>query len=273
MPTPLVSVQWLKAHLDDPDLIVLDGSIPTVTDAGSTLSNLRIPKARFFDIKSEFSEPNAPFPNTLPTVQHFEASAQKLGINNTSRIVVYDQKGIYSSARVWYMFKHFGHDQIAVLDGGLPEWQEQNGLVEPKDEVMDYAPGNFTSGKARDAFLFFKDILNIQERADYVILDARNADRFHGRVPEPRKGLRSGHIPKAVSLPYTQLLDGNCMKSQDELRHIFNTLAVSDKSMVYSCGSGITACVLALATVQSGQEMGKVYDGSWTEYGSLTEAS
>jgi thiosulfate/3-mercaptopyruvate sulfurtransferase len=201
--------------------------------------------------------------------KRFNEEAQKLGINSNSAIVVYDDKGIYSSARCWYLFKAFGHQNIAVLDGGLPEWISRGFSVERKKDIS-YPRGDFKGYYHSKYFNFFDDIEQLREDPGYQILDARSGDRFNGLVAEPREGLRSGNIPNSRSLPFKDLLDGNGMKPVNELKEILRAYNIEDKSLVFSCGSGITACVLALAAAMAGYKNTSVYDGSWTEYGTLT---
>ena len=265
----LVSVEWLHKNLNAPNLIVLDGSMKKVTDSSNELLNIQIPNALFFDIKNKFSDVNAQFPNTVPSEAHFTQEAQNLCINANSFIVVYDDKGIYSSARVWWLFKAFGFKNVAVLDGGLPEWIASDYTTEKKtNRLVD--KGNFKAKYNPKYFKFFKDIQVLKDDSNCLILDARNASRFNGEVEEPRVGLRSGHILNSKSLPYTLLFNGNILKPKAELKQIFDALINEEKKLVFSCGSGVTACVLALAAELSGIDNISVYDGSWTEYGSLT---
>lgn len=266
---PIVSVQWLHQNLEASNIIVLDATMNKVTDNNSEQSNIQIPNARYFDIKNIFSDTSNPFPNAVPSEDQFSKEAQKLGISNDSAIVVYDDKGIYSSARVWWLFKAFNHENIAVLDGGLPEWIYAGYMHEPK-RIYDGKKGNFSAKYHPEMFKFFKDIQSSIKNNDKLILDARSSDRFYGRVEEPREGLRSGNIPSSRSLPYTELISGNKLKDKNELISIFNKFDTS-KELIFSCGSGITACILALGAELAGHKEISVYDGSWTEYGSLTK--
>lgn len=261
----LIPVQWLYANRKASNLVILDATINKMIDA----SSLRIPKARFFDIKQRFSDTSAPFPSTLPAVAQFETEAQNLGINNDSCIVVYDDKGIYSSARVWWMFKVFGFNNVAVLDGGLPEWKSFGFPVE-NYTTANFVKGNFKARFNASLITDFKGVKQHSEDDKSLILDARSAARFKCEVDEPREGLRRGTIPNSENLPYTDLLDGNTLKPVAELSEIFSNLEVENRTMVFSCGSGITASILALASTLCNYDKLKVYDGSWTEYGSLT---
>ena len=264
--SPLVSVNWLHANKDAKNLIVLDATINKVINSSSE----RIPKARFFDIKQKFSDTSAPFPSTLPSKEQFQEEAQNLGINNDSCIVVYDDKGMYSSARVWWLFKVFGFKNVAVLDGGLPEWKLKDFPVEHyKDER--YSKGNIEVHFNPKLMVNFDGINLCSTNKNTLILDARSEERFKCLVDEPRAGLRRGTIPNSENLPYTELFEGNTFKSMTQLSIIFSNLEVGNRTLVFSCGSGITACILALAATLCNYKELKVYDGSWTEYGSLTE--
>ena len=267
--TPLVTVDWLYSNLNLPNLLVLDGSMKQVNSDSHEESNIQITNALFFDIKNTFSNINAEFPNTVPSVEQFTDDAQKLGINEDSVLIVYDDKGIYSSARVWWLFKAFGFTNIAVLDGGLPQWNASNYKTETKKNRA-VPKGNFEGKYNSKYFRFFKDILEIQDDTSCLILDARSTTRFKGEIEEPRTGLRSGNIPNSKNLPYTYLFDGYCLKPKNELKLIFKTLMEQQDKLIFSCGSGITACILALAADSIGINNLSVYDGSWTEYGSLT---
>ena len=267
----IVSAKWLNENLSASNLVILDASIPKATSSTDISSAIQIPQTRFFDIKNKFSDTSAPFPNTMPSEGQFSEEAQALGINTDSAIVVYDDKGIYSSARVWYMFKAMGHDNVAILNGGLPEWQKSGYVAEPKSDY-NVDKGNFVAACQRGMFKNFDDLTKAIQNKDTIILDARSKDRFNGLVVEPRKGLRSGNIPSSMNLPYSELLQEGCIKSKNELKVLFNTKIQDQENIIFSCGSGITACVLALGAEISGFRNVSVYDGSWTEWGSLTKA-
>ncbi len=270
--TNLVSVEWLKKHLYDDKLVVLDATIGKLINTESELSrsSKQIPTAQFFDIKKKFSHINAKFPNTFPSKTQFEKEVRTLGINNDSVIVVYDDKGIYSSARAWWLFKSFGHHKIAVLDGGLPNWTSKGYNVEARHSVIT-SKGNFIATLENERIVDFKKIQSIIKDKSRLIIDARNADRFNSLVPEPREGLRRGTIPQSVNIPFSDLLENGTFKSIAVLESIFNCKATKEQDLVFSCGSGITACILALGATLSGYKAISVYDGSWTEYGTLIE--
>ncbi|MBC8754902.1 sulfurtransferase [Kordia sp. YSTF-M3] len=265
---PIVSTDWLHENLHATNLVILNGTIPKVVNASSQAETQQIPNTRFFDIKKVFSELNAPFPNTMVSVATFTQEAQKLGINHDSAIVVYDELGIYSAPRVWYMFKSMGFDNIAVLNGGFPLWKEAGFSSEAKKTYIGNR-GNFQGKDRLDLFRNFDRMLQEVQNKSSLILDARSEARFTGKVPEPRVGLRSGQIPTSKNLPYTELLVSNQFKSKAALKAIFELLQTEESHFVFSCGTGITACILALAAEYVGYKEYAVYDGSWTEWGNL----
>jgi thiosulfate/3-mercaptopyruvate sulfurtransferase len=265
---PVVSAEWLHANLKSENLIILDASIKKVVGGDSIKSEVQIPNTRFFDLKEAFSDASAPFPTTFPSESQFTKSAQALGINNDSAIVVYDDQGIYSSARVWWMFKAMGHDNVAVLDGGLPEWIKAGYKTQSKTE-NNTSLGNFQAHYKPEFMKYFDDVQIASSKKSHIIMDARSEARFKSLEAEPRKGLRSGTIPNSVNLPFEDLLNGNVLISDEEIKAKFKALAKKEDAIIFSCGSGITACVLALGADISGYKNISVYDGSWTEWGSL----
>ncbi|MGB1307833.1 MAG: sulfurtransferase [Oceanihabitans sp.] len=265
----LVSVEWLQENANASNLVILNATIPKVTSSTTIPSEEnQIPNSLFFDIKNKFSAVDAPFPSTFPSAEHFTKAAQALGINLDSAIVVYDEKGIYSSARAWWLFKSFGYNNVAVLDGGFPEWKSKKFPIEKKQEHKVY-PGSFQASLKPNYMLFFEDILKIQKDAKYTIIDARSSERFTGEISEPRKGLRSGTIPNSINLPFKTLLQNHKMLPKNALQKGFTNTTSKQENLVFSCGSGITACVLALGADLIGYKNIAVYDGSWTEYGTL----
>lgn len=268
---PIVSAEWLREHIDSSNLIILNATIPSVTSLNSSKEHQQIPNARFFDIKKKFSMVDAKFPNTFPTEIQFRDEARNLGIHSDNAIVVYDEKGIYSSPRAFWLFKAYGHNNIAVLNGGFPEWKNKNYITETKQHNITYKKGNFVPKYDDDAMSFYEDIVSVSRNTSSIIIDARSKNRFDGLDPEPRKGLRSGTIPNSINLPYTSLLRDGKLKPNSELKTTFSKLARNEDQLYFSCGSGITACILALAATCIGYKNGSVYDGSWTEYGSLTK--
>tara|TARA_R100001377_G_C3189017_1_gene109784 strand:+ start:307 stop:1137 length:831 start_codon:yes stop_codon:yes gene_type:complete len=266
---PLVSVNWLHENLMASNLIVLDATIPKVTDSDTFVNKDIIPNTLFFDLKQKFSDVSAPFPTTFPTLKQFEREAQKLGIQQNSILVVYDDKGIYSRPRVWWLFKVFGFHNVAVLDGGLPAWKAARFEVSKYYEVVK-TEGDFIAKKPENQMYFFEDIQQNVKSNQRLVIDARSKERFKSLIDEPRSGLRRGTIPNSVNMPFENLLDSGIMKSETKLQAIFSKIAKPNDALAFSCGSGITACVLALGAELAGYQNLAVYDGSWTEWGSLT---
>lgn len=266
---PIVSVDWLNTNLSNDTIVVLDATIKKVTDSFSNHVIQKIPNTRYFDLKGNFSDTNSEFPTTIPSEKQFNKEAQKLGINTNSTIIIYDAKGIYSSARVWWLFKVFGFNNVAVLNGGLPEWLK-NGFKTESIQNRSIESGNFNAHYQTGFIHYFKDIEKAIQSPKTIILDARSTDRFKSLVKEPRKGLRSGNIPSSLNLPYERLLNNGKLKSKKELQNILGKVYKKDSKFIVYCGSGITACIIALAAEICGYNNTSVYDGSWTEYGSLT---
>ncbi len=269
MNTPIVSVDWLHKHIDDPNLIILDASLKlSPTEYKNNSDKIRIPGARYFNIKETFSDVSSDLPNMLIDERGFQENCRRLGISNESNIVVYDCVGIYTSPRVWWMFNTMGHKNIAVLDGGMPAWISK-GLLTESIQLEDYKEGNF---EAELNSLAIRDMDFVKENIDNkasLIIDARSRGRFEGTAPEPRKGLRSGCIPNSINIPYTELLDDGAFKSKAALTDEFSKHDLSQRAITFSCGSGITACIVLLAArlVFDDKEF-SVYDGSWTEWAS-----
>ncbi|MFW2377751.1 MAG: sulfurtransferase [Cellulophaga baltica] len=263
----LVTVAWLKDHLDDSNLIILDArASDPISGAVSENSSNSIKGARIFNLKTNFSEKESLYPNMVPSPEQFQEECQKLGINQNSVLVVYDALGIYWSPRVWWLFKAMGHPNIAVLDGGLPEWILHNLPLE-KNRKETYVKGNFTASFNSEAVVSFSAVFENTTSEIAILIDARSQGRFNGTAAEPRKGLRSGSIPKSINIPYTEVLRGSKFKSKGALAVVFNRLNNESKPVIFSCGSGVTACILLFASELVGiQNKKSVYDGSWTEW-------
>ncbi|NVK08754.1 MAG: sulfurtransferase [Tenacibaculum sp.] len=268
--SPIVSVDWLHDNLSVNNLIILDATIQKVgTKSDDKKEKQQIQNAVFFDLKNIFLDVEGEYPNTVPSEKHFENEAQKLGINNDSCVVVYDDLGVYSAPRVWWLFRIFGFTNIAVLNGGLPAWKDAGYIVELKKERKSLV-GNFKTNLNKEKISVTEEVLKAS-RDNKVILDARSKGRFYATEPEPRKDLRGGHIPNSKSLPYAELQLEGKMKSKEELQKIFSDMNPNKEEMIFSCGSGITACILALGAEESGNTNYSVYDGSWTEWASRLE--
>lgn len=267
---PLVSTAWLAEHLGDADLVIFDTTkyLPNEPkDGRAEFALAHIPGARFFDI-DDIADPDTDLPHMVPTAGLFARKLAALGVNNADLVVFYDQKGLASAARGWWMMGLFGHDRAAVLDGGLPKWRAE-GRPTATGAAREVAPGNFRPDWRPTRVRGVGDMLaNVGSRQE-LVLDARAAGRFTGAVPEPRAGMRSGHIPGSANLPYTELLaPDQTLLPPDALRARLAAAGVNgSRPVVTSCGSGVTATILTLAMVVAGLPAGAVYDGSWTEWG------
>jgi thiosulfate/3-mercaptopyruvate sulfurtransferase len=271
---PLVTTEWLAGQLGTPGLVVFDATkyLPNEPKDGKTeYLRAHIPGARFFDI-DQVADIDTDLPHMVPAPGRFARLMSELGVSNDSRIVFYDQKGLASAARGWWLMSLFGHDQAAVLDGGLPKWLAEHRPI-GDGQAAAPAPGRFTPDFRARQLRGVGDMLRNVLSRDELVLDARAAGRFTGEVPEPRAGIRSGHIPGSISLPYTDLLhpDGT-FRSAGEVRGRFEAAGVDGtQPIVTSCGSGVTACILILGLRIAGFPEGAVYDGSWTEWGGRSD--
>lgn len=267
---PLVSTDWLAENLGRPGIVVFDATmyLPNEQQDGRTeYLRAHIPGARFFDINA-IADDETELPHMLPTPGRFARLIAALGVGDRSRVVFYDQKGLASAARGWWMMGVFGHDDAAVLDGGLPKWRAEGGPVEA-GEPPPAMPEQFRPDWRARRVRGVGDILaNLDQRTE-LVLDARAAGRFHGSAPEPRPGMRSGHIPGAMSLPYGELLNpDSTFRSPEALRQRFAKAgADGSRPVVTSCGSGVSAAILTLGLALAGLPQGALYDGSWAEWG------
>jgi thiosulfate/3-mercaptopyruvate sulfurtransferase len=271
---PLVTTDWLAAELGKPDLVLFDATkyLPNETKDGRTeFLRGHISGAAFFDI-DVVADTETDLPHMVPTPGRFAKLMGALGVGKASRVVFYDQKGLASAARGWWLMGLFGHDNAAVLDGGLPKWVKEGRPVHDGEAAVP-VPRQFRPDYRAGQLRGVGDLLrNVQTGAE-LVLDARAAGRFTGAVPEPRAGMRSGHIPGSVSLPYTELLraDGT-FRPAGEVRARFEAAGVDgSRPLVTSCGSGVTACILTLGLRVAGFPEGAVYDGSWTEWGGRSD--
>lgn len=268
-PRTLVSTNWLTTHMKDPDLRVLDASwyLPDAgRDARAEYMAAHIPGARFFDIE-EISDARSDLPHMAPPVEKFMSRMRGMGVGDGHQIVVYDGAGLLSAARVWWLFRLMGHRDVAVLDGGLPKWQAEGRAVEDMAPIVKdrHLTVRFQNQLVRDV----TQVSQASKLGTTQIVDARAAARFRGDAPEPREGLRAGHIPGSRNVPFTELLNADkTMKSPDETRRVFEQAGVDvTRPVITSCGSGITAAILALALERLGNNSWSLYDGSWAEWG------
>ncbi|NUB46022.1 3-mercaptopyruvate sulfurtransferase [Fertoebacter nigrum] len=268
-PKTLVSTGWLAAHLRDPDLRVLDASwyLPAAgRDAKAEYATAHIPGARFFDI-DEISDHRSTLPHMAPPPEKFISRMRAMGVGDGHQVVVYDGSGLFSAARVWWTFRLMGKLDVAVLDGGFPKWQAEGHPVEDMPPVLRdrHITVQRLAGLVKDV----TQVAHASKLGEAEIIDARPAARFRGEAPEPRAGLRSGHIPGARNVPYASLLhaDGT-MKAPDALRAVFIEAGVDlAKPAITTCGSGVSAAILSLALERIGHRNHALYDGSWAEWG------
>ena len=235
--------------------------------SGADTSEKRwIPGAQIFDFDHKICDTTTALPHMMPSPEVFAHEARALGINNDSVIVVYDRTGIFSSPRAWWMLKAMGHDAVAVLDGGLPAWVAE-GQATTTTVPIAAAHGGFTARPRAGFFCDADTVASALESRGPAVLDARSAGRFAGREPEPRPGLRPGHMPGAGNIPFSQVLKDGRMRSPEDLKALFLQHVAEDRKLIFSCGSGVTACILALAATATGRREISVYDGSWSEWG------
>lgn len=268
-PKTLVSTDWLAAHLDDPDLRILDGSCHMAgsgRDARAEYEAAHIPGARFFDIDA-ISDPRSTLPHMAPPPEMFISRMRAMGVGDGHQVVIYDNSDLHSAARVWWTFRLMGKTDVAVLDGGLAKWQAEGRPVEDMPPIT--RDRHMTVQRQAALVRDVTQVAAASKLGDHQIVDARSAERFRGEVPEPREGLRAGHIPGSRNLPFGQLYNADgTMKSPDALRAAFQGAGVDlDQPVITTCGSGVTAASLFLALDLIGHRNHSLYDGSWSEWG------
>jgi thiosulfate/3-mercaptopyruvate sulfurtransferase len=265
----LVSTAWLAEHLRDRNLVVVDGSYPLPTQQRDTHAEYRdghIPGAVFFDIDA-VSDHSTELPHMLPGTTQFGEAVGALGIGNDDTVVIYDSAGLLSAARVWWTFRLFNAKKVYILDGGLPKWTSEGRPLEKGDTKR--SPKKFNAEMNVGAVALLDD-MRLALTADNVqIVDARSPGRFAGKEPEPRPGLRSGHMPRSFNVHYARLVENGHLAPRERIEAAFKEAGVDlDKPIITSCGSGLTAAILTLALESIGKEPKGLYDGSWAEWGS-----
>ena len=268
-PKTLVSTEWLHAHLKDPDMRILDGSyyLPQMgRDPRAEYDAAHIPNARFFDI-DDVADHGSDLPHMVPPVEKFMSRMRAMGVGDGHQVVVYDGMGLFSAARVWWLFKLMGQNNIAVLDGGLPKWRAEGRPVEDLPPVI--RDRHMTVRRQNHMVKDVTQVSAASKLGDYEIIDARSPGRFRGEEPEPRVGLRPGHIPGSKNVCFKDLLNADqTMKNPVEMRQIFEAAGVDfNKPAITTCGSGVTAAVLSLGLERIGKTDHSLYDGSWSEWG------
>jgi thiosulfate/3-mercaptopyruvate sulfurtransferase len=271
---PLVTTSWLAARLHDPGVVILDATLPPVgvtppVDTRARYLTKHIPGAVFFDIE-ELSDHSSPLPHMLPSPNVFSRRVSALGIGDDRTIIIYEQEGVFSAPRAWWTLRTFGAENVYLLDGGLRAWVE-DGL--PTQDGHVYRAPAFFNAKLNQAAV--KGFCQVQQMiaGHAQILDARSAGRFAGTLPEPRSGISSGHMPGAGSVPFTELVEDGRLKTVEELSRIFAGKGVDmNQPITTTCGSGVTAAVVALGLELAGAKQVSLYDGSWAEYAAHPEA-
>ena len=265
----LVSTDWLAQHLDDQNVVILDGSYYLANakrDAEAEFLSRHIPGAQRFDIDA-ISDKSNPLPHMLPSPEQFAAQVGALGAGDGMTIVLYDGIGLYGAARVWWTFRAFGADKVRVLDGGMPKWKAENRPLE-SGAARARAAKTFTPRFDRAMVASIDDVQKVLLDKTAQVVDARAADRFRGEAPEPRAGLRSGHMPGSFNVPFGMVLENGRLAPSEKIAAAFKDAGVEvDRPVVTSCGSGVTAAILTFAIEALGKSPGRVYDGSWSEWG------
>jgi thiosulfate/3-mercaptopyruvate sulfurtransferase len=262
------STEWLAGELGKPDVVIVDGSyyLPTQNrDARAEYVAAHVPGAVFFDINA-VADHSTELPHMLPGPDQFGAAAGDLGISEKDTIVVYDGSGLYSAPRVWWTFRIFGAQKVYILDGGLPAWKTEGRPVEAG--TVKRPKKTFNAEMDTGAVAMVTDVQMALNDKSAQVVDARSAGRFAGREPEPRAGLRPGHMPGALSVPFTEIVENGRLASPERISQAFKKAGVDpDKPVITSCGSGVTAAILTLGLETLGKKPGRIYDGSWSEWG------
>ena len=266
----LIEIEWLKKNLNNPNVRIIDGTLHMPTsglNAFEVFKEKHIPNAIFVDLE-ETSDQKSNLPHMMPDNVYFSKKISLLGINNNDHLVIYDMYGMFSAARIWFMFKAFGHEKVSILNGGFPAWIDSNGEI--SNQINNLEPTNYKANLNKSLIVNYKEVLDNLLNNKYQIIDARSPDRFSGNSEEPRPGMKSGHIPKSKNLYFNDLIDPSTKKfiKKKEIENLIKKLGIDiKKDIICSCGSGVTACILkfALELLNENKNI-KIYDGSWSEW-------
>jgi thiosulfate/3-mercaptopyruvate sulfurtransferase len=264
--TTQIEAGLLAKRIEEKAVKILDGSWALDgTDMQALYRHDHIPGAQFFDLDA-ISDHGTALPHMAPSPAQFAAAVGKMGISETDHVIIYDREGLFSAARVWWTFKLMGHDKVQVLRGGLPAWKNAGFAV--SDQVLTPVPTSYTPRHLPEKIIDINDLRHKLKARGSLILDARPKARFEGSAQEPRAGLRSGHMPGSRSLPFGELIYDGALKPYDALEDIFRTHGIDDaKTIITTCGSGVTAAIISMALYESGHTATRLYDGSWAEWG------
>ena len=272
----LIEIDWLKENLNDPQIKIIDGTLHMPTsglNAFEIFKEKHIPNALFIDLE-EISNQNSNLPHMMPDNDYFSKKISSLGINNNDHLVIYDMYGMFSAARIWFMFKAFGHEKVSILNGGFPAWIDSDGEI--SDQINKLEPSNYKADLNKSLIVNYKEVFDNLSSNKYQIIDARSPDRFSGISEEPRPGMKSGHIPKSKNLYFNDLIDYDTKKfiTKEKIANLIKKAGIDiNKDTVCSCGSGVTACILkfALELLDKNKNI-KIYDGSWSEWGTKEDS-
>lgn len=268
-----IAADWLAEHIDDPEIQIIDARMapPGQEDRDVNAEYLagHIPGAVFFDIEA-LSDQTSPLPHMMPRAEAFAVAMRELGVSSDKHLVVYDEGNLFSAPRAWWMLRTFGVEKVSIVAGGLEGWRRDELPLE--QGLPELPEGDFDGRLDPQAIKRLTDVLLVSHEGSAQIVDARPAGRFHGQVAEPRPGLRCGHIPGALNVPWTELVINGELKTTDELNEIFARQGVDfERPIIVSCGSGVTAAVVLLALTTLGVNGVSLYDGSWSEWGARAD--
>ena len=272
----LIEIDWLKKNLNDPQIKIIDGTWHRLTsglNAFEIFKEKHIPNAVFVDLE-EISNQNSNLPHMMPDNDYFSKKISSLGINNDNHLVIYDMYGMFSAARIWFMFKTFGHQNVSILNGGFPAWLDSEGEI--SNQINNVETTNYKANINKSLIVDYKEVLDSLSNDKYQIIDARSPDRFSGISEEPRPGMKTGHIPNSKNLYFNDLIDPGTKKfiKKEEIGDLIKKVGIDiNKDIVCSCGSGVTACILkfALELLEENKNI-KIYDGSWSEWGTKEDS-